>query len=232
MKHKSFYVLLLLGILLLSSMIVYLIFHHAIQRESEEELRNPDLIISAYNSSTGNLIDMPTTYFITIDLDWRPYISVFSKMKNLSIGCWTSRDVPFIINVFWEVKGFGKIILSADNSGQGFRKTDKTVAVNLNFELAKTKVRKLLERYESCLEDGYTFSQEVEDAIRDVERLLKQAYEAEDPVKRARYSDLALNVSLWAGEKLELEKAKVDIIKYRMTNLTLQVLDENGLPIW
>jgi len=191
---------------------------------------DPDIIIYAYDPSSGELEDIELKNFYTSDLCWRPFKSTFLKNENLSIACWAGEDVPFALNVFWEVKGFGEIFLIADH-GEGFRKTNSTININLNYELAGTKVRKLLESYETYVKDGYNFSKEVIDSVREVETIFNRSTDAENPFEKARYADQALNMSLWIGEKLELEKARTDINKYRMVNLTLQFLDEEGQPL-
>ena len=76
---------------------------------------DPDIIIYAYDSSSGELKDIAPQNFYTSDLHWRSFKSTFLKREDLSIACWAGEDVPFALNVLWGVRGFGEVILVADS---------------------------------------------------------------------------------------------------------------------
>jgi|GEM_PF-1007668 len=141
-------------------------------------------------------------------------------------------NTPTIVNVLWEVPGFGQVILKADNGGAGYFTTPQNdlLIIDLNYELAKTKYRTVKEKLDTYLAAGYVFSENTQDMLATAKDYLDKADKATG-VERAAFADLSLNQSLWAGEKLELEKASQAIERYRKVDIMVQVLNERGIPI-
>jgi hypothetical protein len=139
-------------------------------------------------------------------------------------------NTPTVINVLWEVPGFGQVMLKADNGGPGYA-TDDLLEINLNYELAKTKYRTLKERFDNSMTAGYNFSDEVAGMLAEAKSFLDQADLANDEAQRASFSDFSLNKTLWAGERLELELADQNIEKYRKVEVRIRLLDNTGNPI-
>lgn len=186
------------------------------------------LVIEAFNKD-GQLFTVP--YIYASDIEGEPFPYSFEK-EGLKHVC-LLLDSPLLINVLWEVQGFGKLILTADNEGEGYKKnaTQKQLYVNLNYELAKSHFKKVYKEYEKHLLRGYVFSSELEKLVEGSRVFLEKARNAPDNVTRASLSDKSLNSSLWAGEKLALEIAKQNIERFRMANVTLKIVDENGNPV-
>lgn len=136
---------------------------------------------------------------------------------------------PRVIDLLWEVPGFGKILLKADNDGRGFLVTraGQAISINLNYELAKTQLR-LVEEYVKTYSSGFMISRELLSQISNARNYLQLAAFTLDESQRAIASDKSLRESLYAGEQLEYEKAKFDIEQYRKTGVTLRLLDEKG----
>lgn len=140
----------------------------------------------------------------------------------------------FSVNTRWYVEGFGYVWLSADNGGQYF--SSEAVGgrrvFNLNYEFARTRVtrnRRVLDRYE---DEGTVFSSEVKHLAALSEELLDDAGKKRHNGERcAQLSDRALQYALWAGEKIELEKARSDI-EYRKRTATAYFGCETRQYIW
>ncbi len=122
----------------------------------------------------------------------------------------------FAVNTRWYVEGFGYVWLGADNGGAYYSRDDfdNGRSFNLNYEFARSRAsrnKKVLARYQK---DGTAFSSEIKHLSALAEELLHDAAKKlNDGERCAKLSDKALHYALWAGEKIELEKAKGDIEK-------------------
>jgi len=157
--------------------------------------------------------------------NWAEKLSVPALLLPLNSPC--------LINaLYWEVPGFGEIWLEADNHGKGFMlsQTGEVLVLNLNYELARTKYRKLKERYEA-LDGKYKFSAGVSKGMQEAANFLHRAAAAQEDRKRAAFSDKSLYHSLRIGEMLELEKARKDIELNRKGMATLKLTNEKGEPV-
>lgn len=138
-----------------------------------------------------------------------------SPVQITQDGILIPADMPekkFSINTRWFVENFGYIMLGADNGGEYYSAGDLNKTLNLNFEFAKSRVtrnRYVKKRYE---DSGTKFSSETEH----LKSLSEEFYEAAskkqaDDTSCAQLSDKALEYALWAGEKIEIERAKSEI---------------------
>jgi len=197
-----------------------------------------EIRLKAY-SSDGTLIqefpgpdniENATRPVYTTDFYWRVIRSQFMWDRAIFL---VSLNTPNVLNIPWDVPGFGKVVLRADNDGKGFTLTrqGETITINLNHELAKTECRLLRESYEKYLNEGYIFSNNLSSNIQSAFELLQKADSVASDAQKAHFADLCLNRTLWTGESLELERALQDIEKYRKGNAILQLVDENGKPI-
>ena len=120
----------------------------------------------------------------------------------------------FSVNARWYVEGFGYLWLSADNGGEFFSLENVLASgpLNLNVEFARSRVernRRVLARYRK---DSVQFSPDVQHLTALSEELLHSALKKPgDGEKAAALADRSLCSALWAGEKIELEKARADI---------------------
>ncbi len=121
----------------------------------------------------------------------------------------------FSVNARWYVDGFGFIYLGADNGGRYYGKEDfkGKHPFNLNYEFARSRImrnRSVRERY---VKSGVVFSSVVNHLSDLSEDLFESATKhITNGEKCAAYANQCLKHALWAGEKIELEKARYDII--------------------
>jgi len=121
----------------------------------------------------------------------------------------------FAINVRWNVEGFGYIFISADNGGEFYelpasgRKTD----LNLNLELARSRVFMNRRRLALHTRNGWKPSKEVDGLLALSEGYLEDAVRARDEQRKGVFAQTALKHAMWGAEKLELEKAQDDVAR-------------------
>ena len=133
--------------------------------------------------------------------------------------------------VQWEVPDFGNVVLAADNGGDGFVSDEPGGTVlNLNYELARTQVVRLNANLREYLAAGYDVPPDSAAELNETETSLAKAA-AQTGVKQAAISDMAASMALWALEDLEQVRAKQDINRNRMGDITITVLDAEGNPL-
>ncbi len=124
----------------------------------------------------------------------------------------------FGVNARWYVEGFGYLWLTADNGGEHYTLGggSSEARFNLNYEFARSRVqrnRRVLAKYRK---EGTAFSPEVSHLTALSEELLESAKKKlADGEAAARLADRSLMYALWAGEKIELEKATGDIRSWK-----------------
>lgn len=195
-----------------------------------------DIVLETYDKD-GNLFNDTTftaQHFAT-DLNDSTALSVFAttdKGSLLGIPCLIaplnkSRKI-FLLH---EIPEFGKVMLRADNDGNGYcLPAVDGIVLNVNYEIAKTRYRLLNETYRSYLAQGYTIPQNVSILKAKSEEALSNAAQTSGELK-ASWSDTSLNYSLWASEALTLGRAQQDILKYRTGSLTVNFTDASGNPV-
>ncbi len=118
----------------------------------------------------------------------------------------------FSVNTRWLVEGFGYLWLAADNDGRFYESGDIDPRMNLNYELARSRVgrnHRVIARY---TKEGTEFSSEVVHLMAIADELLRDAgKKSAEGEKGARLADRSLLYALQAGERIELEKAASDI---------------------
>ena len=140
---------------------------------------------------------------------------------------------PRSINLLWPVPGFGKVMVLADNGGQGFslaRKGDVLI-INLNYELARTQLVMLNRTLEACAKQGCAIPEKLLAEVNSAGQFFADASIEKNDSERAILSNKALNCSLYAGEELEYQKSLRSIELNRKKDVTLKILDEAGKPI-
>jgi GH35 family endo-1,4-beta-xylanase len=186
----------------------------------------------------GNLIEcFETNYAMenpfwpvyTTDLGWKIVPGQFVGSGTLIVSLGT----PTVINIPWDVQGFGRVMLRADNGGEGFtlRTQGATTSINLNHELARTEFGQLNKSYQRYFAEGYAFSASTSKDVESARELFDKANTLTIESQKAHFADLSLNKTLWAAESMEFEKAIQDIEKHRKGDALLLFVDENELPI-
>ena len=144
---------------------------------------------------------------------------VFYSMIEISVEGVKVRDIErnkkFGISLRWHVEGYGYLFMSADNGGDFYQLPDSgSINLNLNFELAKTRVSRNRARHDLFSGDGWISSREIQAYVDLSEEYLGDAIRSEtDPEKCAQYSQSSLKYALLASELIEIEKARFDIAK-------------------
>jgi len=140
---------------------------------------------------------------------------------------------PRSINLLWTVPGFGKIMVLADNGGQGFSLSHKgdVLVINLNYELARTQLNIVNRTVDECTRGAYAIPENVLAKINRAQQFFANASTENNDGMRAILSNKALNDSLYAGEELEYAAAQQSIELHRKNDVTLKIIDQDGNPL-
>ncbi|MDO8551037.1 MAG: endo-1,4-beta-xylanase [Ignavibacteria bacterium] len=127
----------------------------------------------------------------------------------------TEGKQKFSLHVRWNIEGFGYIYCFADNGGEFYQlpsSGEKTL--NLNYELAVSRVKFNQKRLKKFMEDDWSPSKEV-GALKDLsEELLNDAAHVKNNTEKCSLlSQLSLKYSMLVGDYLELERARYDVHK-------------------
>lgn len=148
------------------------------------------------------------------DANWDAFHSnITASREGVKISDTEGRE-NFGVDVRWNVEGFGYIYVTADNGGEFYQlpPAGTVTTLNLNYELAKSRVRRNRRRLTIHSKDGWTPSRELQTFISLSEEYFSDATTVvHDSEKCAGYSQKALYYAMWASEKIELEKAEFDI---------------------
>jgi len=156
----------------------------------------------------------PLTFVYAADEFEDPFKSSIAVQKRGIVVPEDFGTRRFSVNARWYVEGFGYVWLSADNGGTYFTRGEgsEVGTFNLNYEFARSRVmrnRTVSGRYQK---EGTRFSPEVTHLVALSEELLNDAAKAPNDGERAAgLSNRSLRYALWAGEAIELEKAKSEI---------------------
>ena len=129
--------------------------------------------------------------------------------------------------MFWEVPGYGKLLLKADNGGDGYEPSaaGQCLVLELNVELAVTAVADLYRR-------SVDFPEAATPGIEALYTALDSAIAQSDPVVRAAQADQVLASALELRDQLELEAAQTAIPLVRRGKVVVIVMDKsrNRIP--
>src|SRR5512147_2753812 len=98
------------------------------------------------------------------DADWDSFPSdITASREGVKISDAEGRE-KFGINVRWNVEGFGYIFITADNAGEFYTlpPAGKSTVLNLNYELARTRVARNGRRVALHRKNGWNPSREVQ----------------------------------------------------------------------
>ncbi len=116
----------------------------------------------------------------------------------------------FGINTRWNVEGFGFIFITADNGGEFYElpPEGRTESLNLNYELAKSRVVRNRKRLARHRNNGWQPSRELQGHLDLSESYYEDAGKASDRTRNGELAQKSLHYAMWAGEMLEMEKAR------------------------
>ena len=154
------------------------------------------------------------------DSRWDTIYSNFDVRKDGARISNTQGVEKFGINVRWNVEGFGYTFITADNGGEFYTLPPKgqAISLNLNVELAKSRVVRNISRRKKFEADGWLPSREIQAFLDLSEEFYHDAEKSgAGEVKHAELAQRALYYALWGGEMMELDKIHFDIqrIGYR-----------------
>lgn len=145
------------------------------------------------------------------DASWDAFHSNITASKEGVRISDTGGTKKFGIDVRWNVEGFGYIYITADNGGEFYElpPAGKFASLNLNYELAESRVLRNRRRMSAHTKDGWKPSRELVAFVNISEEYLADAKKAQsDGEKCGQHAQAALNHAMWAAEMMELEKAE------------------------
>lgn len=125
----------------------------------------------------------------------------------------TEGKEKFSISARWNVEGCGYLFMPADNDGELYSLPKSGVKVlNLNYELAKTRVARNRNRIAQFRKLNWKPGSEINHLMALSEELLNDAEKNKNnPERCAGYSQDSLKYSVTASEMIEVDKARFDI---------------------
>lgn len=150
------------------------------------------------------------------DVNWDPFLSNIAVTDDGVRISDTAGRQKFGINVRWNVEGYGYLYVTADNGGEGYElpAAGKTATLNLNYELARSRVARNRKRASLFTREGLKASRESQAFLNLAEEYLADAEKSSPGGERhGELAQRALYYALWASEKIELEKARADIAR-------------------
>jgi len=150
------------------------------------------------------------------DVNWDAFHSnITASSEGVKLSD-TEGIQKFAVDVRWNVEGFGYIYITADNGGNYYElpAAGKTRELNLNFELAKSRVLRNTRRLKILKTSGWQPSKEVSALLELSSEYYADAHKVQnDPAKCGRYAQTALFYAMTVSEKMELEQAEFTIQK-------------------
>lgn len=150
------------------------------------------------------------------DVNWDAFHSnITSSNEGVKISD-TEGTRKFGIDVRWNVEGFGYIYITADNGGEFYElpAAGKSATLNLNYELAKSRVLRNRRRMKLHAMEEWRPSRELAAFVNLAEEYFADAQKAQsNGEKCGALAQRALYFAMWAGEMMELEKAEHAIAK-------------------
>jgi hypothetical protein len=138
----------------------------------------------------------------------------------------------FGINVRWNVEGFGYIFVTADNGGEFYELpgAGKTSTLNLNFELASSRVARNRKREKAFSSSGWIPSRESQGYMALSEQYLADAKKAlSNPLRCGELAQMSLFYAMQGSELMEVEKAQFDILTRGFRPEFLMGCDARGI---
>ena len=150
------------------------------------------------------------------DTAWNAFHSNITASPETGVSVSDTEGVErFGVDVRWNVEGFGYLFLTADNGGEHYTlpASGRTQELNLNVELAKSRVVRNRSRLAHHTAAGYAPSREVEAFAALSEGYYEDAGRAGDEAARGALAQDALRYALLAGEAAELDASRQAIVR-------------------
>lgn len=175
-------------------------------------------------------------YAFLTNLDHYPRPGVLASSNGRGNGLPVLKaqpDDPVSVNVlFWPIPNFGKLWVEADNAGAGYRlsSSERRLVVNLNLELARSRVAKVEKFYASARQRVAALAR-LQPRLTALRAMVTKAEAGGDDRTRARLADEALAEGMRLGESVALDIARADIVANRMGRLEVQVASDTNAPV-
>jgi GH35 family endo-1,4-beta-xylanase len=136
----------------------------------------------------------------------------------------------FSISVRWNVEGYGYLFMPADNEGELYELPKAgDIFLNLNYELAKTRVCRNKNRIKYFVNHKWKPNSEINHLVALSEEFLNEAKANKtNSIKCASCSQSSLKYSICASEMIEIDKSRFDISQNKVRNDFLFGCDTRG----
>jgi endo-1,4-beta-xylanase len=178
------------------------------ERRVKKNTLKGDILFKPYFTQKGRGPHLYDLVWAT-DENWDTFLTNINKTdKGIAISDSAGID-KFGINCRWNVEGFGFTNITADNGGEFYSlpPDGKSIDLNLNYELAKSRVVRNRSRIKHLMNDGWKPTKETIMYVDLSEGLFEDASKASDQHRRAELAQNSLKYALWGSEKMELDKA-------------------------
>ena len=201
-------------------------------------LRNKQLTTAtSYHQYVTDLKSTPQYGF------YRPLHDVTSEKQSYNPDLMlpnfvVSPGVQNQVHLLWEIPKFGKVKVSADNEGKGYKvgKQGGVTILNFNYETARSKLASFQKDYDFCMAQGYALPASLKANLALAKQHLAKAEgylkaSSRNMKKAVAEFNSTMRITSLAHETLLLNRAKSDIEKYRKGSITITVVDEQDNPI-
>jgi len=171
---------------------------------------------------------------------WRPTLIVRDHSGAVCMGIQYGMTAPRLavpaaepvtLELLWPVSGFGKVLLSADNAGRGYRvSAGAYTRIELMPELARSRIVEL-EQWVAHHNQSHPIPDEVVQQLAFARRQLARVDAIRDPRERASLAMPALRAALQGSEQAVLADDSSAIAERRSGNLLVKVIDPHGTEV-
>lgn len=150
------------------------------------------------------------------DTHWDAFHSNITVTKEGVVISDAEGREKFGIDVRWNVEGFGYIYITADNAGEFYTlpPSGRKQTLNLNVELARSRVARNRKRLTLHSREGWKASREAQAFVDLSEGLLEDSLRSTgNETRRGDLAQQSLRYAMWAGEMIELEKSRAMILQ-------------------
>ncbi|MFP4113834.1 MAG: endo-1,4-beta-xylanase [Spirochaetota bacterium] len=151
---------------------------------------------------------LPRTMY-TVNERGFPFFSEWRMVGPGELAIRYPKETPFAMEVLWEIPGFGRVIVTADNSGELYRPGGPPV--DFRAEAVSSKAIRLRRTVAELRESGYQIPEDLGKQVDGVLSGLRPALDTSNPERRARLLDELLCTAFRAAEELELLRARADL---------------------
>ncbi|TVR52539.1 MAG: hypothetical protein EA426_18780, partial [Spirochaetaceae bacterium] len=166
-----------------------------------------DQLVVRFTTPTGKPVPLTTAY--TVNTRNFPFFSEWRDLGEGEIAIRYPKEQPFALAVLWEIPGFGRVIVTADNEGEFYRLGGRPV--EFRAEAAKTKIGRVKNRLGAIDKGGLSVPDALRNVVDSADAQLRRVLTELTGEAAARALDGVLRDSFVADEQLELITARARI---------------------